>query len=640
MELVYLWVEDYKNIKRQGFNFSPKFECSYDEKTNELTINDKEYLKNFFCENINVTAIVGENGSGKSSLLKLLIVLFFVAQYIYAKDNSKKIFLSHILRSLGNKNIFFIIQDDKKELKKISLLELNSIYNENNPHIIFDLKLKSNIKEFSYSKIKSLESIKMNFYTIFYNYMLDTLKDNDSDFWIDDIYYENAKYDIPFLIEPSKKLDSIRIDNFQKTSKYRLFEHFIKYKYPLTKNKFFVPNNFRLLFDKNYFFNKFYFLKDEYFLKKLIWDNPRMDELIHTMQNNLRDKKYDFILINNIYIFILIFKNYEIFDEKIIKDIIELIKKANGASKNRYSQILEHINDYIKTIIEEIESLILDNSYNSDIYEIKKCINYYHGMKDKKTASFIVNLIKTKNRCPIKSFESVLEIIPNWINIEFYDDNKSFVSLSSGEKQFFISLVNITYHIRNISELKNTSQNKYETVNLFLDEIELGLHPKWQKKFISELLFNLEQIDTNIKINILVSSHSPFILSDLPKENIIFLKKGKQVYPFEDKQTFGANIHTLLSHGFFMDNSLMGEFAKNKIEEIIDFLNDKKSIDNISIPENEIKKVIKTIGEDFLKEKLLDMYNKKFILEYKERKKEKIKQQIEDLKTQYNELNK
>ncbi|OCL92009.1 hypothetical protein [Aliarcobacter thereius] len=53
---------------------------------------------------------------------------------------------------------------------------------------------------------------------------------------------------------------------------------------------------------------------------------------------------------------------------------------------------------------------------------------------------------------------------------------------------------------------------------------------------------------------------------------MIFLEKGKQVYPFEDgKQTFGANIHTLLSHGFFMKKGLMGEFAKEKIQSIIKY---------------------------------------------------------------------
>ena len=33
MELVYLWVEGYKNIQRQGFNFSPRFRCEYNPDT-------------------------------------------------------------------------------------------------------------------------------------------------------------------------------------------------------------------------------------------------------------------------------------------------------------------------------------------------------------------------------------------------------------------------------------------------------------------------------------------------------------------------------------------------------------------------------------------------------------------------------
>ena len=50
MELVYLLVEDYKNIHKQGFNFSPRFSCEYDD----------DYIENFFGKNINVTAIFYE----------------------------------------------------------------------------------------------------------------------------------------------------------------------------------------------------------------------------------------------------------------------------------------------------------------------------------------------------------------------------------------------------------------------------------------------------------------------------------------------------------------------------------------------------------------------------------------------------
>ena len=54
MELVYLWVESYKNIEKQGFNFSPnlvfdfKYEYVGSELKNDcsLLINNKEELEN------------------------------------------------------------------------------------------------------------------------------------------------------------------------------------------------------------------------------------------------------------------------------------------------------------------------------------------------------------------------------------------------------------------------------------------------------------------------------------------------------------------------------------------------------------------------------------------------------------------
>ena len=44
MELIYLYIEDYKNIKNQGFNFFSKFTCKYDEKNEFIYFGIKCYF--------------------------------------------------------------------------------------------------------------------------------------------------------------------------------------------------------------------------------------------------------------------------------------------------------------------------------------------------------------------------------------------------------------------------------------------------------------------------------------------------------------------------------------------------------------------------------------------------------------------
>ena len=145
-----------------------------------------------------------------------------------------------------------------------------------------------------------------------------------------------------------------------------------------------------------------------------------------------------------------------------------------------------------------------------------------------------------------------------------------------------------------------------------LDEPELSLHPEWQRNYIKEFIKTFSKSDNNI--HLIITSHSPFLLSDIPKQNIIFLDKDekgncKVVDGLkEKKQTFGANIHTLLSDGFFMDDGLMGEFAKSKIEEVIDYLNDKES----KIKDNdEVQKLIDIIGEPIIRNQLQKMLDSK-----------------------------
>ena len=142
-----------------------------------------------------------------------------------------------------------------------------------------------------------------------------------------------------------------------------------------------------------------------------------------------------------------------------------------------------------------------------------------------------------------KNEETFLELIRiGYLQINLKDSlGREYFGLSQGERKLFTEMLMI------YDEINNTEK---KDIFLLLDEPDLTLHPQWQKNYIKELIKLLSTFPTK-EFHVIITSHSSFILSDLPKENIIFLEKGKQVYPFDNgKQTFGANIHTLLSHGF------------------------------------------------------------------------------------------
>lgn len=219
----------------------------------------------------------------------------------------------------------------------------------------------------------------------------------------------------------------------------------------------------------------------------------------------------------------------------------------------------------------------------------------------------------------------------NEIKVNITDLKKREIfDLSHGERSLFI----LTFLIY----FKAFKRNR--NLIIYLDEPDSTLHPQWQKEFVSQLINVFS--DFKHTIHFIITSHSPFILSDIPKENVIFLENGVQKYPFkENEQTFGANIHTLLSHGFFMNDGLMGEFAKSKINEVIKLLKKEHlSKDEIKT----CKQIISIIGEPILQKTLEHQLNEKINLtetelEKLEREQKQIKEKIDKLKSKNNETN-
>jgi predicted ATP-dependent endonuclease of OLD family len=327
-----------------------------------------------------------------------------------------------------------------------------------------------------------------------------------------------------------------------------------------------------------------------------------------------------------------IYKNFKLFLEKVITKTVEDYKTSRNITDYMiirdflYKISIAHDKDKNNKAIIIVENLI-ENSF-SENYNFIKLLKekIYTPNKEKNLQSVIekinnLNLYTTINKNQINPNQILIslqkeedtntkiedikvifkKIERNYFNFKFYKEEKEdkiyFSNLSSGEQQLLLIYGKINY----LFFLNEDRNNNHNFVFLF-DEPDICLHPNWQKKFINKLvnfLSNHKKL-SNASFNIIITSHSPFILSDLPKENVIFLKNGKQEYPFKDKQTFGANIHTLLSDGFFMSDGLMGEFAKGKIEEI------KKFYDFIKKFETRIISKVKTkerIKEYYLKRK-------------------------------------
>lgn len=176
--------------------------------------------------------------------------------------------------------------------------------------------------------------------------------------------------------------------------------------------------------------------------------------------------------------------------------------------------------------------------------------------------------------------------------------------LSSGELQMLNSISTYLYHLRNLNyHVGKSDMIEYSYVNLILEEVELYFHPEYQRQYVYRMLKQIEQVRLdNIKaINIILVTHSPFVLTDVPKYNVLFLQHGEPVHVMQEN-TFGANIHALLQNGFFLDGTPMGEFAKVKINMMFERLHNGDYGEDLF-------EEIKLVSEPLLKTQLYQLYS-------------------------------
>lgn len=179
-------------------------------------------------------------------------------------------------------------------------------------------------------------------------------------------------------------------------------------------------------------------------------------------------------------------------------------------------------------------------------------------LRDIKTRRFASRLPEPQDEDRVFRFEQV-RFVPN-----VGDGVVDYVSLSDGEHQ--------------LAQILGTMcMASFPNVLFLLDEPESHFNPQWRVKFISRLMDlptasgkRGEAGAAAAQQDCLLTTHSPFVPSDMARENVlIFEKSGSTVEVRRPNiETFGATFDTILEDCFDV-RPPMSEVARREIKELM-----------------------------------------------------------------------
>ena len=226
-------------------------------------------------------------------------------------------------------------------------------------------------------------------------------------------------------------------------------------------------------------------------------------------------------------------------DELLLLDfyVTDATKKA---FKDNFSSSFELFQLF--RLLYELNSHFISNEIKEEVYQSK---GFY-----------------TNHKLPVGSpDQDVFHFLDFKILKRLKEDNNEVKELllkefSDGEHQF-LHTIGICLMLKNKSAL------------FFLDEPETHFNPGWRSRFISLLKDGLNKSGTNHLLKeIIITSHSPFVISDCYPDKVIVFEKGKQpVNAYESGiDTFGSSVN-ILTNKIFKQKNTIGKHALDKVDE-------------------------------------------------------------------------
>lgn len=530
----YSFLDENDNEVRTGGNKITKIQC---KNSVPETLYEKSGL------DIQISALVGKNGSGKSSLLELLYASCYViaskkgilpnidsvskeieeiepSEYPternieFFKDVEKLIPISYQNTHI---KINYTTENQKREALNFKKKQIEDIYKELYVEIFYEIEGEyyrillspshSNVEIYNISNNKTITDFK--FYNIVINYSMYGLNENILGDWVSDLFHKNDGYQTPIVINPYRREGNIDVNIELHLAQTRLITNIL-----LTDNREILSGKeidsvyFELDINKNKPEKQDISVKSNYSTFNKVY-NVLYDSNNYYLEEGEEKKIPHFEVLMN-YVLCKVKKISEIYKE--YKDIPPF--KGNEISIIFLKKLKEdksHITLKLRQVLNIIRfNLLIDD--NDSKWEKKEDGVLHFELK-------IDDLIKRIKRVDTSNLKKD-ELIPIGcyrfiINVKNDTNNNDSVSninvLSSGEQHLLHTMPSVLYHILNVDSVHSSEVEKikYEYINIIFDEIELYFHPEYQRRFVFELLERLDSLKKggnidNIKgINIL-----------------------------------------------------------------------------------------------------------------------------------------
>lgn len=628
MQLIYCYIKKFRNIQRQEVSLSDKFKCSYKDGRLLIEMSTDNSMADYIYENDfmrSLRIIVGKTGSGKTNFLQM------IGMDSWNRMGSTKRDAYFMLYKMEVKNEFFV------EIVDMSIHGIKKNISSN--HI--DSKT-----------IKAVYKIKYDFNSQKITDVRDANYEDAEHTYIINAFDRNAFADCPY--ENERQEGVVNHDNFigrmitqfGNASVSMECDYLKAYLNKMPQES--IKRNASLVIRWNNWQYKHKFDLDEHLVKREYWtykdkaekqrtNNARhgkpYDTPIKYSKNSTPKSRFLHDLMTDFAIYLR--KCAECVDENFPDKYYRWAGYTEDLGVDNPRELPDGEN---LSILKRIDWLCQYIDYHTDemlgnkglLWQIGvdiKDLFYLLGKMDERYFSdeeFSIPAIEidiSEGAVMRDVFERMEQYRPDQIGIF----TKSLLPyhwtyVSSGEYQYakvWGILEEYGVKAKVLRKGEKFSEARQPDFILLLDEPENYMHPEMCRTFIHDLNNLLKQRNPKSSFQVILSTHSPFMLSDVLANQIIKMDyddKGLCVISHAEKPTYAANIHSIMADSFFLKYTI-GDQARLFLTEKFElFKNMQKRRGNLSDTDKceiaKMQELLPSIGDELIRHIMSSIINK------------------------------